>query len=121
MRSNFKSIDQYIKSFPDDVQPILQKLRKTIKSVVPKEEETISYQIPTFKMNGKYVVYFAGFAKHISLYPFFPDTTELKRAVKPYMSGKATLKFPLDKPLPYPLIKKVVKILAKKNQERTKK
>ncbi len=118
-RDQFTTIDEYIKSFPKDVQNLLQTLRKEIKKELPEEtEETISYGIPTFKLNGKYVVYFAGFKKHISIYPILHTEADLQKEIAPYIKGRGTLQFPLDKPLPFPLIRKVVKGLLKENKER---
>lgn len=118
-RVQFNSIDEYINSFPKDVQNILQILRQEIKKEVPEETvETISYGIPTFKLNGKYVVYFAGFKKHISIYPILHAEGEIVKEIEPYIKGRGTLQFQLDKPLPLPLIRKVVKILVKENQGR---
>jgi uncharacterized protein YdhG (YjbR/CyaY superfamily) len=121
-RAQFTTIDEYINSFPKDVKKLLQNLRKVIREEVPKETvETISYGIPTFKLNGKYVVYFAGFKRHISIYPILHTDDKLKKALEPYIKGKGTLQFPLNDPLPLPLIRKVVKILVKENRERSKK
>jgi uncharacterized protein YdhG (YjbR/CyaY superfamily) len=121
-RAQFTTIDEYINSFPKEVKKLLQNLRKVIREEVPKETvETISYGIPTFKLNGKYVVYFAGFKRHISIYPILHTDDKLKKALEPYIKGKGTLQFPLNDPLPLPLIRKVVKILVKENRERSKK
>ena len=119
--TKFKTVDQYISSFFPDTQVILNKLRKVILTTVPKTaEETISYNIPTYKMNGKYVIYFAGFKNHISIYPIHRADKALLKESAPYIAGKGTLRFPIDKPLPVALIKKVVKALVKDNQARTK-
>jgi uncharacterized protein YdhG (YjbR/CyaY superfamily) len=121
-RTQFITIDAYINSFPKDVKELLQNLRKVIKEEVPEETvETISYGIPTFKLKGKYVVYFAGYKKHISIYPILHTDDKLKKEIEPYIKGKGTLQFPLDKLLPIPLIRKVIKILVIENQERSKK
>lgn len=116
-----KSIDDYISSFPQEVQEKLKTLRDLIRSLVPDgTEESISYGIPIFKLNGKYVVYFAGFKKHISIYPVLHTDEKLKKEIEPYIKGRGTLQFPLNKPLPQPLIRKVVKSLIKENQERVR-
>lgn len=120
-RVQFATIDEYIKSFPKDVQDTLQDLRENIKKEVPGAEETISYGVPTFKLNGKYVVYFAGFKKHISIYPVTTPVEKSLKEVAQYRTGKGTLQFPMDKPLPFPLIRKIVKILVKENEKRSKK
>jgi uncharacterized protein YdhG (YjbR/CyaY superfamily) len=119
-RQHFKSIDEYISIFPEDVQKILEKVRTTIYEVAPKAEGTISYQIPTFKLDGKYLIYFAGYEHHISLYPIYAGNESLKKELAPYLSGKATAKFQLDEPIPYDLIKKIIKFRMKENQENYK-
>jgi len=109
VKTNFQTIDEYIRSFPKDVQKILEQVRQTIKEVVPEAEETISYRIPTFKLNGKYLVYFAGWKRHISIYPVSAAMEKNIKEMSVYKtSGKGTIQFPLDKPLPVSLIKKIV-------------
>jgi uncharacterized protein YdhG (YjbR/CyaY superfamily) len=119
-RPNFTSIDEYIATFPDDVQKILQRIRKTIKKAAPKAEETISYQIPTFKLNGSYLIYFAGYKKHVSVYPAPRGEKEFKQELAGYEGGKGTVQFPLDQPIPYDLISRLVKFRTKKNLESVK-
>jgi uncharacterized protein YdhG (YjbR/CyaY superfamily) len=114
----YKTIDDYIGSFPDQTKVILQKIRETIRKVLPDGEETISYQIPCFKLNGKYVIYFAGFAHHVSIYPAPRGAAEFREELADYKGGKGTVQFPLDKPLPLALIAKIVRFRVK---ERTKK
>jgi uncharacterized protein YdhG (YjbR/CyaY superfamily) len=118
-KSSFASMDDYIATFPEDVQNILKQVRSTIKAAAPKAEETISYEIPTFKLNGKYLTYFAGWKNHISIYPIPAGDTAFRKAVEPYVSGKGTLKFPLDKPIPYKLITQMVKLQIAANLEKT--
>lgn len=106
---NSKSIDEYIGGFPQDTQTMLLLIRKIIKSTVPAAEETISYGMPTFKLNGHYLIYFAGYKKHIGLYPV-PNTREFEKDFSSFKtSGKGTIQFQLNKPLPIDLIKKIVK------------
>ena len=112
------NIDEYIAAFPDEVQAILQKIRKTIKKAEPDAEETISYQIPTFNLKGSYLIYFAAYKKHIGLYPAPIGNAEFKEEMSVYGSGKGTMKFPLDKPIPYELISRIVKFRAKENLKR---
>ena len=100
-------VDAYIQSFPEETREILQKIRQTIREVAPGTEETISYGIPTFKLNGKYVVYFAGFKDHVSVYPISAADAARIKGVAPYLSGKGTAKFPLNKPIPYELIEQL--------------
>jgi uncharacterized protein YdhG (YjbR/CyaY superfamily) len=122
MRTNqtSKNIDEYIAGFPIDVQEILEKIRMTIRKAAPGAEETISYQIPTFTLKGRYLVYFAAYKKHIGLYPAPLGNAEFKEQLSVYGAGKGTAKFPLHKPIPFGLIRKIVKFRAKENLERAK-
>jgi uncharacterized protein YdhG (YjbR/CyaY superfamily) len=113
----FETIDEYIKTFPKDVQTILGKMRQTIRRAAPEAEETISYQIPTFKLNGNSIAHFAAFKKHIGLYPPAPGV--FKKEVSAYEGPKGNLRFPTDKPIPYDLVTRIVlfrkkEILGKK-------
>jgi uncharacterized protein YdhG (YjbR/CyaY superfamily) len=122
MMKPYKTIDEYLDNFPKEVQEILEKIRKIVKEIVPKEaEETISYGIPTVKLNGKYLVYFAGFKNHISLYPIPPVPAIFEKEISPFVKGKGTIQFPLDKPIPYDLIKEFVKYSLDYNLARTSK
>ena len=119
-KNSYKTIDEYIVLFPKDVQIILQELRTVIRKELPKDiEETISYGIPTFKLNGKYVVYFAGYKQHISIHPILEEIQNSIPEVSEYKKGRGTLQFSLNKPLPYPLIRKIVQFLLIENQKRT--
>jgi uncharacterized protein YdhG (YjbR/CyaY superfamily) len=109
------SIDAYIADFPADVQLVLEKIRATIKAAVPSAQETITYRIPTFIMNGTYLIYFAGFKNHVSVYPILSECPGFEDEVAPYRSGRATAKFPLNQPIPFPLITKIVKFMAQEN------
>lgn len=113
-----RNMDEYIAGFPNDVQEILEKIRMTIRKAAPDAEETISYQIPTFTLKGRYLVYFAAYKKHIGLYPAPTGIEEFKNEMSIYGSGKGTLKFPLDKPIPFDLISKIVKFRVKENLAR---
>jgi uncharacterized protein YdhG (YjbR/CyaY superfamily) len=104
-----RNIDEYFAAFPSDVQDILQKVRTTIREAAPEAQETISYQIPTFTLKGKYLICFAGYKKHISLYSAPIGLDEFKTELAPYESGKGTAKFPLDKPIPLDVISRIVK------------
>lgn len=117
----FKSVDEYIGTFPEDIQKILEELRGTIKAAAPEAEETISYNIPTFKMNGRYLIYFAGWKNHISLYPIPVGSETFNKQIAKYVEGKGTLKFPINKPLPLKLINKIVKLKLAENQKRADK
>lgn len=112
---SFSSIDEYIATFPEDVQKIMKQLRRTIKAAAPDAEEKISYGIPTFTLNGKYLIYFAGWKNHISIYPIPSGSEAFNKEVSQYVEGKGTLKFPMDKPLPMKLITKIVKLKVAEN------
>ena len=113
------TVDEYIASFPPDVQRTLEEVRAAIRAAVPGTEERISYGIPTFSLDGRYVVYFSGWKRHVSVYPIPDADPELARAIKPFMAGKGTLKFALDKPIPIELIQRVAKRLLEQRLART--
>ncbi len=115
MRQHYKTIDEYIKTFPKDIQTILEKMRQTIKQNAPEAKETISYQMPTFKLNGKNLVHFAAFKEHIGFYPTPSGIDSFEKELASYRTGKGTLQFPLDKPIPFGLVKKVVIFRVKEN------
>ncbi len=112
-KKEFKTIDGYIKTFPKEVQVILEKIRRTIREAAPDAVESISYQIPTFKLNGKYLVYFAGWKNHIGFYPVPSGIVAFNKELSPYITGKGTVQFPLDKPIPFDLVEKIVKYRIK--------
>jgi uncharacterized protein YdhG (YjbR/CyaY superfamily) len=112
-----KDIDTYIAQFPADVQAILEKVRQTISHAAPDAKETISYQMPAFKQHG-ILVYFAAWKKHIGLYPPVSADTALKEAVARYAGPKGNLQFPLDEPIPYDLIARIVKLRVKQDNQR---
>ena len=99
-RPIFKNIDEYVASFPESTQVLLTKLRNEIKNAGPELTEGISYGIPTFYLNGKYLVYFAGFKNHVSIYPATTSAVD-KAGLNSYKVSKGTLQFPLDKPIPF--------------------
>lgn len=115
-----KTINEYIKPFPKDVQISLKKMREIIKKAAPKSEEGISYQMPTFKLNGKYLVYFAAWKNHIGFYPMPSGREAFKKDLSKYKTSTGTAQFPLDKPLPVGLITKIVKHRVKEVTERQK-
>ena len=104
---DFATVDEYIASFPPDVQRTLTDVRDAIRAAVPGTEERISYGIPTFTLDGRYVVYFSGWRRHVSVYPVPDADAELARQIAPYQAGKGTLKFPLAEPMPLELISAV--------------
>ena len=109
-----KNIDEYIANFPKDVQIILQEIRAVIHQAAPDTEETISYQMPTFKLRGN-LVHFAAFQNHIGFYPVPTGIEAFKEELSVYKGGKGSVQFPLDKPMPLDLIRKIVKFRAAEN------
>jgi len=107
-KKQFRTIDEYIETFPKDVQPILEKVRQTIRKAAPKAVEAISYQMPTFKLNGKGLVYFAGYKSHIGFYPIPSGVEAFKKELSKYKQGKGSVQFPLAEPVPYDLVKRIV-------------
>ena len=117
----YQTIDEYIQTFPKDIQEILEVIRQTIKEVIPEAEELISYQIPAFKLDGSYVIYFAGWKNHVSLYPVTDEVKEkFKKEISSYKTSKGTIQFPLDEPMPLKLITKITKLKVKENSEKQK-
>lgn len=119
-KTNFQSIDEYIAACPPESQAYLQEIRKLIRRLVPDAKERISYQIAAFERNGKNIIHFAGWKKHVSLYPVPAGSEAFERQIKPYVSDKGTVKFPLDEPLPLKLIERVVKLHLEANNKLTK-
>ena len=112
------TVDDYISTFPEDIQAILEKVRQAIHKAAPDAVETMSYGIPTFDLNGKHLVFFAGWKHHISLYPLPAGDEAFQQQIVHYKRAKGTLQFPLDKPLPYDLVEKIVTLLMKENPEK---
>ena len=108
-----KDIDEFIANYPSEVQTILKKIRTTIKKAAPKAEEAMGYGIPTFKLNGKNLVHFSAFKAHIGFYPTPSGIEHFKKELSVYESAKGSVKFPLDKPIPYALITKIVQFRVK--------
>lgn len=116
----FTSIDEYISTFPEDVQKILEKIRATIKAAAPEADEKISYQMPTFFLKGN-LIHFAAFKNHIGLYPTPSGTQAFKDEIAIYQGGKGSIKLPIDEPMPLKLIAKIVKFRVAENLEKDKK
>jgi uncharacterized protein YdhG (YjbR/CyaY superfamily) len=112
-----KTIDEYIAAFSPEVRAILQKIRSLIKAAAPEAEEKISYQMPAFRLGGD-LIYFAAFKKHIGMYPPIQGDEKLRKDLAPYQGEKGNLKFPLDEPIPYPLIGRVVEARLKEHLEK---
>jgi uncharacterized protein YdhG (YjbR/CyaY superfamily) len=109
-----KDIDEYIARFPADVRVVLEQVRTTIRTAAPEAKETISYQMPAFKQHG-ILVYFAGWQQHIGLYPPVSGDKALEKDIAQYSGPKGNLQFPLDEPIPYDLIERIVKLRVKQD------
>ena len=120
-KTDFKSVDEYIASQPEAVQGILGRVRGIIREAVPGAEEVISYKIPTYKLHGGAVLYFAGWKQHYSLYPATARVVEaFKDELASYEVNKGTIRFPLSQPVPVKLIGRIAKFRAKEVAERQK-
>jgi uncharacterized protein YdhG (YjbR/CyaY superfamily) len=116
-RSTPRNIDEYIAGFTPEVRAILRKIRSTVRKAAPGATEKISYQMPAFTLDRD-LMYFAAFKKHIGLYPPVRGDAKLKKDAAPYAGEKGNLKFPLDEPIPYALIARIVKSRVKEQRER---
>jgi uncharacterized protein YdhG (YjbR/CyaY superfamily) len=120
-KTEFKSVDEYISTFPEDVQAMLQRVRRTIRKAVPGADEVIGYQIPGYKLHGARVIYFAGWKEHYSLYPVSAGLVKsFKATLPPYEVRKDTLRLPLSKPVPVKLIEHIAKARAKEAAKSSK-
>lgn len=120
MQSNVKAItavDDYIRLFPKDIQSILEKVRTTIQDAAPQATQTISHQMPTFKLDGKNLVHFAAWKTHIGFYPTPAGITAFEKELAKYKQAKGSVQFPLDRPIPYALIKKIVQFRVKQRDK----
>lgn len=114
-KTDYKSINDYIETFPDNIKMVLEKVRMTIKNAAPDTTEAISYQMPTFKLNGKNLVHFAAWKNHIGFYPTPSGTQKFEKELSKYKHAKGSVQFPLRKPIPLLLISKIVKFRVKEN------
>jgi uncharacterized protein YdhG (YjbR/CyaY superfamily) len=112
-----KDIDEYIAGFPDDIQEILQKIRMTIRQAAPDAQEAIKYRMPTFVLKGN-LVHFAAFKNHVGLYPTPTGVEAFQDELSPYKSGKGSVQFPLDQPIPFDLIRRIVEFRVKERLDR---
>lgn len=118
-RKTPETIDEYIDAFPEDVRKILQRIRSAIRRAAPQAEETIRYQIPTFRLHGN-LIHFAAYTNHIGIYPAPRKSKEFEKELSAYAGGKGTLKLPLDRPIPLDLIRRIVRHRVKTNMEAAK-
>jgi uncharacterized protein YdhG (YjbR/CyaY superfamily) len=109
------TIDDYIRTFPADVQVILENIRQTIRKAIPQATETMSYNMPTFDLNGDHIVFFAGWKQYISLYPLPAGDAAFQQNIAPYKKEKSTLRFPLDQPIPYDVVEQVAIFLVQEH------
>jgi len=110
----FNTIDEYISQFPEDIQVILQKIRSIIKEAAPEASEKISYQMPTFYLHGN-LVHFAAFKSHIGFYPVPSGIEKFKEELSQYKGAKGSVQFPLNKPIPYDLIRRITLFRVEEN------
>lgn len=119
-KSGFTSVDEYIAAFPEETQKILEELRAVIKAVVPEAKEKISYQMPTFDLNGN-LVHFAAFKNHIGFYPTPSGIEAFKQELSGYAGAKGSVQFPINQPLPLDLIRRIVEYRVAENRAKRKK
>jgi uncharacterized protein YdhG (YjbR/CyaY superfamily) len=117
LKKRFDTIDEYIATFPRNVQDILEELRQTIQNSAPDAKETISYQMPAFKLNG-ILVWFAAFKNHIGFYPKTSAIEAFKEELSHYETSKGTVRFPINEPIPFDLIRKIVRYRVKENLDK---
>lgn len=115
-KQSARSVDDYIAAFPRGVQEKLESIRRAIAKAAPGAEEKLSYGIPTFALNGRSFVFFAGFTNHVSVYPAPRTEESFKKALAPYKGGKGTVQFPLDEPVPLALVARIAKFRMRQNQ-----
>jgi uncharacterized protein YdhG (YjbR/CyaY superfamily) len=116
IKSKFKTVDEYISSFPEDVRRLLEAIRRTIRRAAPEAEEIISYNMPAYKLDG-FLVSFAAWKNHIGLYPIPTGDEVFKKEIAIYKDAKSTVQIPYDKPLPLKLIARLVKFRVKENND----
>ena len=115
------SIDEYIDAFPPETRHALDELRAIIRAAAPDATETISYAMPTFDLNGKHLVHFAGFAHHVGFYPVPSGMEAFKEALSAYKTGKGSVQFPLDRPIPADLVHQIVEFRVEENARKSSK
>jgi uncharacterized protein YdhG (YjbR/CyaY superfamily) len=120
-RSTANSVDEYIAEFPPETQKSLRELRALIRASAPDATETISYAMPTFDLNGRHLAHFAGYEKHIGFYPVPSGIEAFKEELKPYKSGKGSVQFPLGRPLPTGLIRRIIELRVEENMRKAAK
>ena len=119
-RATFATVDEYIDALPDDVRPLMEGVRRSIHTVVPDVGETISYQMPTFTLDGRPLVHVAAWKKHVGLYPLPPLDGELADAVAPYRVGTDTMQLKYARPIPYDLVERVLAVMLAQRRDRAR-
>ncbi len=112
-----ETMDEYIETFPAEVQKILEGIRKTIRKMVPDAIEAISYQIPTFKLDDRNIIHFAAYKNHIGFYPAPSGPKDFEKKIAPYRSGKSTIRFPLKEAIPQDLVRRIVELQIKETNK----
>ncbi len=120
MNASIKSVDDCIATYPPSTQKLMKQVRAVIKKAAPKAEEFISYGMPAYKLNGKALVYFSGYKKHIGFYATPTGHREFKTALAKYKQGKGSVQFPIDEPMPLKLIEKIVKFRVKESNAKAR-
>jgi len=115
--TKFKTVDEYFAAFPANTKAILKELRKTIRQAAPQAEELISYNMPAFTLHGR-LVYYAAYKNHIGFYPVSSAIKTFQKELSDYKTSKGTIQFPIDKPIPFNLITKIVKFRVRENLEK---
>ena len=113
MVARFSTVDEYVDSLPEHVRPVMAGIRRSIRAVVPTVAETISYQMPTFVLDGRPLVHVAAWKKHVGLYPLPPMDDDLAREVAPYRGAKDAMQLRYDRPVPYELVERVIAVLLR--------
>ena len=116
-QKKYETVDEYIMQFPQQVQRILQEMRRLIKDIAPEAEEKISYQMPTYYLHGN-LVHFAAYKNHIGFYPTPSGIEAFKEELSSYKSAKGSVQFPINRPIPFDLIRKIVAFRAAKNRSK---
>lgn len=119
-KTGFTSVDEYVATLPPESQKILNEIRAAIQAQAPEAKEKISYQMPAFELNGKSLIHFAAWKKHVSIYPVPEGDADFNEKVSNYVDGKGTLKFPLDEPVPMKLIEQIIKLHLAENFRQVK-
>ena len=121
MRTDFRDVDEYISTFPENTREKLEKVRTTIRKAAPDAEESIAYGMPAYNLFKRPLVYFAGFTNHIGFYATPTGHSEFSEELSEYKQGKGSVQFPIDKPMPLDLISRITKFRVKENSEKYKK